>query len=106
MKSISDNIFNACLRQNGSYDSYYEETSRICYLFPYSARGKIIYSDILNLNRIGRYFTINITIEFNDDRRTFFFSSLRELTLDEYLDHVMQEKEFREVYFKLREFLK
>ncbi|MGI6337854.1 MAG: hypothetical protein ACOXZV_00560 [Bacteroidales bacterium] len=105
MKIISEYIFNSYLRENDSYDYYYEEISRMCYLFPYSAKDKIIYSDVVNLNRIGRYFVVNITIEFNDNRRTFYFSSLKELTLDEYLDSVMQEKEFREAYFKLREFL-
>lgn len=106
MRTISQNLFDRYLEENGSRDSWYNETQNMCWLFPYSAKGSLLYEDYMGLFRIGKYFSIQIMISFVDDRRYFQVRSVEELTLDEFLELIMREKGYKQTYETLIEFLK
>ncbi|HNX66483.1 MAG TPA: hypothetical protein PKH02_06335 [Bacteroidales bacterium] len=106
MRTISQNLFDVYLREDGCLERYYNETQKLCFLFPYSAKGSLLYEDYMGLFRIGKYFSIQIMISFVDDRRYFQVRSVEELTLDEFLELIMREKEYKQTYETLIEFLK
>jgi len=106
MRTISQNLFDVYLRKEGCLDRYYNDIQKLCFLFPYSAKGNLIYEDCVGLFRTGKYFSFQIMISFVDDRRYFQVRNVTELNLDEFLELVMKEKQYKQAYETLIEFTK
>jgi CMP-N-acetylneuraminic acid synthetase len=106
MKTITTDMFNAYLRQNGSFEHYYQEVSDMCWVFPYTAKGSLVYQDSLMLPLINKYFLVQIEIVFQNNRRFYKVDLVQEYNIDEFLDVVMQEEEFKESYNELIKYLK
>ena len=104
MRTISQNLFDRYLKEAGSYDRWYNETQSMCWLFPYSARGSLTYQDSLRLFNIDKYFHITVMINFVDNRRFFEVRRVEEMTLDEFIEQIMQENEFKEAYETLKRY--
>lgn len=96
MQRIDKYYFDRALKDSGSYESYYKETRDMCYLFPYSAKGKIMFQDFLMLPKLNKYYLITIEILFQNSDRSYKITCVDELTLDEYLNMSMEEREVRE----------
>ena len=106
MKTITTEMFNAYLHQNKSFESYYNEVSDMCWVFPYTAKGSLVYQDSLMLPLIDKYFLVQIAISFKNNKRFYNVDLVQEYTVDEYLEMVMQEKEFREAYILLLNYIR
>ncbi len=104
MRTISQNLFDWYLDENGSRARWYNETQNMCWLFPYSARGQLTYQDSIRLFNINKFFLITVLISFVDNRRYFEVRRIEEMTLDEFIEQIMQENEYREAYETLKRF--
>jgi len=101
MQTISQNLFDEYLKKAGQKEKFYNDTQRLCFLFPFRAKGTLMIEDTVGLLGINKYFLLSIMISFVDDRRYFEIRRIDDMSLDEYLEGLMQEKEYKSAYESL-----
>ena len=103
MKELSRDKFNDLLKTGNSYLDFYEEVSNDCYLISFPCHGRITTQKLIWLQRTERFFIVDVAFMFRDRLRYFDLLHINEITVDEYMDLLMDiDKEFTEVFYKLR----
>lgn len=104
MNKHNISIFDRDLRRDGSGRDLISLIVEISNMLPVYANGAIIYTLLLELRKVNKYYKIWVRLKFDRDNRHSVIIDAKEIDLDQWVNSAWQdERELREVY---NEFIK
>ena len=97
MKYILTDTFDDLLRQNGSYDEYYNGVRRLAGILLDGRTTAVLISELLDLYRVKKFVRVDAIATVRST--SIKVESTAELTLDEYIDLAMSKESGAEAAF-------